>query len=81
MPEPAEDRLPSTTSKILGSTKCEPFVHEELPIVSFVCQALMESEDVQKGGQKGGKKSGKKSGKKGGVEDVTLSGMQGRFPC
>jgi|TARA_B110000091_G_scaffold170000_1_gene182458 hypothetical protein len=56
-------------------------VHEELPIVSFVCQALMESEDAQKGGKKGGKKSGKKSGKKGGVEDVTLSGMQGRFSC
>jgi hypothetical protein len=81
LPEPAEDRLPSTTSKVLGSTKCEPFVHEELPIVSFVCQALMESEDGQKGGQKGSKKSGKKSGKKGGVEDVTLSGMQGRFSC
>ena len=58
-------------SKILGSTKSEPFVHDEHPIVSLVCRELMDSTKEEDDA-----KSTKKTNKEG-VQDVQLSGLSG----
>lgn len=63
--------MPSSTSKILGSTKSEPFVYDELPIVSFVSSELMKKEKIQNDKKKKGSSKGDD------VENVTLSGLQG----
>ena len=72
LPEPGEDRLPTTSAKILGSTKSEEFVIAPTNIVSFVSRELSATtEEVAAAGDKKKKKSDKK------IENVTLSGLQG----
>ena len=71
LPEPDFDKMTFLhTSTILGSTKSDPFVFTELPIVSFVSQELLEMVNNNSGEKK-------TKGNDGSAKDVTLSGMKG----